>query len=146
MQLGDSVRLNEIISYLVTIGETPGRDVAIREFEKLVALLGYKFYCIFHEPKPIENPAQLIVAANWEPRWIERFVAKKYIAHDPTLKFLLRANRSFSWAHAVAAYENHPQFRRMQKMMQDARTVGLAYGHIYPIFGRNGLMGAATLG
>lgn len=140
------MRLNDIIRYLVTIGETPSRDVATREFEQLVELLGYKFYCIFHEPKPIENPAQLIVAANWDPRWIERFVAKKYIASDPTLKFLLRANRSFSWAQAVAAYEDHQQFRRMQKMMQDARTFGLVHGHIFPIFGRNGLMGAATLG
>ncbi|RYE55701.1 MAG: hypothetical protein EOP18_05505, partial [Rhizobiaceae bacterium] len=63
------MRLNDIIRYLVTIGETPSRDVATREFEQLVELLGYKFYCIFHEPKPIENPAQLIVAANWDPRW-----------------------------------------------------------------------------
>lgn len=139
------MRLNDIIRYLVTIGETPRRDVAIREFETLVGLLGYKFYCIFHEPKPVENPAQLIVACNWDQRWIERFAAKKYIASDPTLKFLLRANRSFSWARAVEAYEDHPQFRRMQKMMQDAKSFGLVHGHTFPIFGRNGLMGASTL-
>jgi len=140
------VRLNDIIRYLVMIGETPSRDVAARELEQLVELLGYKYYCIFHEPKPIENPAQLIVAGNWDPRWIERFVAKKYIVNDPTLKFLLRANRSFSWAHAVEAYRQHPQFNRMQKMMQDAATFGLSHGHLFPIFGRNGLMGALTLG
>lgn len=140
------MRLNDIIRYIVTIGETPSRDVATRELNTLVDLLGYKFYCIFHEPKPIENPAQLILAGNWEQRWIERFVAKKYIVSDPTLKFLLRANRSFSWARAVAAYEQHPQFSRMQKMMQDAKSFGLAFGHIFPIFGRNGLMGALTLG
>lgn len=144
--MGGSVRLNETIRYLVTIGEVPSRDLAIREFEALIDTFGYKFYCIFHEPKPIENPAHLIIAANWEQRWIERYVAKKYIVTDPTIKFLLRANRSFSWQQAVAAYEGLPHYRRMQKMMQDGKAHGLVSGHIFPIFGRNGLMGAVTLG
>lgn len=143
---GLRVRLNDIMHYLVAIGEVPTRDLAIKEFEQLIDSFGYKYYCIFHEPKPIENPAQLIIAANWEPHWIERYVAKKYIVSDPTIKYLLRANRSFSWAHAVRAYEGHPHYRRMQKMMQDGRAHGLVSGHIFPVFGRNGLMGATTLG
>lgn len=138
--------LNDIIRYLVAIGEVPTRDMAIKEFESLLATIGYRFYCIFHEPKPIENSAQLIVAANWEQRWIERYVAKKYIITDPTIKYLLRTNRSFTWTKAVAAYEGHPHYRRMQKMMQDGKAHGLVSGHIFPVFGRNGLMGAATLG
>lgn len=144
--MGGGVRLNDILRYFVTIGEVPSRDLAIKEFEQLIDAFGYKFYCIFHEPKPIENPAQLIVAANWEQRWIERYVARKYIVTDPTIKFLLRANRSFSWKTAVEAYEGHPRYRRMQKMMQDGKAHGLVSGHIFPVFGRNGLMGATTLG
>lgn len=143
---GERVRLNDIMRYLVAIGEVPSRDLAIKEFEQLIDTFGYRYYCIFHEPKPIENPAQLIVAANWEKRWIERYVAKKYIVSDPTIKFLLKANRSFSWARAVEAYEGHPHYRRMQKMMQDGKAHGLVSGHIFPVFGRNGLMGATTLG
>lgn len=140
------MRLNEIMHYLVAIGEVPSRDRAIKEFEQLIKALGYKCYCIFREPKPIENPAQLIIAANWQKDWVERYVAKKHISNDPTIKYLLRTNKSFSWAQAVAAYENHPNFRRMQKMMQDGKAFGLVFGHIFPVFGRNGLMGAATLG
>lgn len=132
--------------YLVAIGEVPNREVAIREFEKLIDRFGFKYYCIFHEPKPIENPAQLIVAANWPEAWIARYVEKKYIVTDPTIKFLLRANRSFSWEQAVEAYQNNPQYRRMQKMMQDGKAHGLVSGYIFPVFGRNGLMGATTLG
>lgn len=140
------MRLNDIMHYLVAIGEVPSRDMAIKEFEQLIDAFGYKYYCVFHEPKPIENPAQLIIAANWEARWIERYVAKKYIANDPVIKYLLRANRSFSWAQAEEAYKPHPHYRRMQKMMQDGRAHGLVSGHIFPVFGRNGLMGATTLG
>lgn len=140
------MRFGDIMHYLVAIGEVPTRDVAIKEFEKLIDTFGFKFYCIFHEPKPIENPAQLIVAANWPPNWIARYVEKKYIVTDPTIKFLLRANRSFSWEQAVEAYKNNPQYRRMQKMMTDGKAHGLVSGYIFPVFGRNGLMGATTLG
>ena len=69
--------------YLVAIGEVPTRELAIKEFEKLIDTFGFKYYCIFHEPKPIENPAQLIVAANWPETWIARYVEKKYIVIDP---------------------------------------------------------------
>jgi len=140
------VRVNDIMRYIVAVGEVPSRDMAIKEFEQLIDAFGYKYYCFFHEPKPIENPAQLIIAANWEKRWIERYVAKKYIVNDPTIKYLLRANKSFSWAHAAEAYKAHPHYRRMQKMMQDGAAHGLVSGQIFPIFGRNGLLGAITLG
>lgn len=140
------MRFSNIMHYLVAIGEVPTRDHAIREFEKLIDTFGFKYYCIFHEPKPIENPAQLIVAANWPEAWIARYVEKKYIVTDPTIKYLLRANRSFSWEQAVEFYRNNPQYRRMQKMMQDGKAHGLGSGYIFPVFGRNGLMGATTLG
>lgn len=140
------MRLNEIVRYLVTIDEATSRDLVIKEFEILINAFGYKYYCIFHEPKPIENPAQLIIAANWEKRWIERYVANKYIVNDPTIRFLLKANRSFSWERAVTSYEGHPHHRRMQKMTQDGKAHGLVYGHIFPVFGRSGLIGATTLG
>ncbi|MGV3550307.1 helix-turn-helix transcriptional regulator [Rhizobium sp.] len=140
------MRLNDIMHYLVAIGEVPVREKAIKEFEHLVGALGYERYCIFNEPKPIENPDQLILASNWTAEWTERYVAKKHISNDPTIKYLLKTNSSFSWAQAVASYEDHLNFRRMQKMMQDGRAHGLVHGHIFPIFGRNGLIGAATLG
>lgn len=139
------MRLNDVMHYLVAIGEVPSRDTATREFGQLISAIGYKQYCIFHEPKPIENPAQLIIASNWSKDWIERYIGKKHISSDPTIKYLLRTNRSFSWAQAVASYEGHQHSRRMQKMMQDARAHGLVFGHVFPVFGRHGLMGAATL-
>jgi LuxR family transcriptional regulator len=139
------VRHNDILHYLVAIGEVPDRDTAIREFEHLIHALGFAHYTFIREPKPIENPALLIIASNWDPVWVERYVAKKHISSDPAVKYLLRTNKSFTWDEAVAAYEGHPQLRRMQKMMQDGKAHGLVAGHVFPVFGRAGLVGAATL-
>lgn len=139
------MRLNDIIRYLVTIGEVADRDTAIKDFQSLTETFGYRYHCFFHEPKPIDNPAQLIVAANLEQRWIDRYVGKRYIVNDPIIRYLLKASKSFTWAQAEKSFQTHPHFRRIQKVMQDGRAHGLAHGHVFPIFGRNGLMGAAVL-
>lgn len=130
----------------MTIGEVPSAETLTLEIERLLDFFEFKYYCVFHQPKPIENAAELIVAANWPPEWVARYVAKKYIVMDPTIRFLLRANRSFSWAQAVEAYKDNPHYRRMKSMMADGKAHGLASGYIFPVFSRNGLIGATTIG
>jgi LuxR family transcriptional regulator len=140
------LRFRTILHFLVAIGEVPSAETLTREIERLLDFFEFKYYCVFHQPKPIENAAELIVAANWPPEWVERYVAKKYIVMDPTIRFLLRANRSFSWAQAVEAYKENPHYRRMKTMMADGKAHGLASGYIFPVFSRNGLIGATTIG
>jgi LuxR family transcriptional regulator len=130
----------------VTIGEVPTAQTLTREIERLLEFFGFEFYCVFNQPKPIENAAELIVAANWPPEWVARYVEKKYIVIDPTIRFLLRANRSFSWAQAVEAYKDSPHYRRMKAMMADGKSHGMASGYIFPVFSRSGLIGATTIG
>jgi len=132
--------------FLVAIAEAPTPEVLTGEIERVLQSFGFKYYCIFHQPKPIENAAELIVAANWPAEWVERYVTKKYIVIDPTIRFLLRANRSFSWAQAVDAYKGSPHHRRIKAMLTDGKAHGLVSGYIFPAFSRNGLIGATTIG
>jgi LuxR family transcriptional regulator len=134
------------LRFLVTIEEVPSAEILKDEVEQLLNTFGFKYYCVFHQPKPIENAAELIVAANWPAEWVKRYVEKKYIVTDPTIRFLLRANRSFSWAQAVEAYKDNPHYRRMTAMMADGKSHGLQSGYIFPAFSRNGLIGATTIG
>lgn len=131
---------------MVAIGEVPTAETLTRELEQLLEFFEFKYYCVFHQPKPIENAAELIVAANWPPEWVARYVEKKYIVMDPTIRYLLRTNRSFSWAQAVEAYQDNPHYRRIKSMMADGKAHGLASGYIFPVFSRNGLIGATTIG
>lgn len=143
---GFKLRFKTILHFLVAVGEVPSADTLTREIENLLGFFDFKYYCVFHQPKPIENAAELIVAANWPPEWVERYVEKKYIVMDPTIRYLLRTNRSFSWAQAVDAYRENPHFRRIKAMMADGKAHGLASGYIFPVFSRNGLIGATTIG
>lgn len=124
----------------------PSKDVLNNEIERLLDIFGFKFYCVFHQPKPIENATELIVSANWPAEWVQRYAEKKFIVIDPTVRYLMRAHRSFAWEQAVEAYKDNPHFRRMSAVMTEARAHGLSSGYIFPAFSRNGLIGATTIG
>jgi LuxR family transcriptional regulator len=138
--------IKNIVHFLVMIEEVPTAALLTAEVERLLASYNFKYYCIFHAPRPVENPAELIIAANWPPEWVARYVERKYILTDPTIRYLIRANRSFSWRDAVEAYQKNPHFQRMARMMSAGKTAGLGTGYIFPIFGRGGLIGATTVG
>jgi LuxR family transcriptional regulator len=132
--------------FLVAIEEVPSRETLTKEVLRLLASFGFKYFCVFHQPKPIENAEELIIDANWPAEWVARYVEKKYIIVDPTIRYLLRANRSFAWNDAVEAYKTNPHYQRMKKMMADGKANGLASGYIFPVFSRTGLIGATTIG
>jgi LuxR family transcriptional regulator len=136
----------EVMHFMVVIREVPDCQTLTAELERLLASYGFKYYCVFSNPKPIENAEQLIVAANWPAAWVERYVAQKYIIVDPTIRYLLRTNRSFAWHEAVDAYRDNPHYKRMKRMMADGKENGLASGYIFPAFSRTGLVGATTIG
>ena len=60
------MRFKIILHFLVAIGEVPSAEMLTRELERLLEFYEFKYYCVFHQPKPIENAAELIVAANWK--------------------------------------------------------------------------------
>jgi LuxR family transcriptional regulator len=146
--MGTEAGLNhtKIMHFMVAIREVPDSQTLTVELERLLASYGVAYYCVFSNPKPIENADQLIIAANWPASWVERYVAQKYIIVDPTIRYLLRANRSFAWHEAVDAYRDNPHYKRMKRMMADGKDNGLASGYIFPAFSRTGLVGATTIG
>jgi LuxR family transcriptional regulator len=143
---GPDVRVNDIVEFMDKTEAAQSARELNAEFEALLSKIGFKYYCIYHAPRPIDQTADLIIAANWDPEWVSRYVEKKYIVIDPTNRFLVRANRSFSWQEALDAYKDTRGYKRMKDMMADGRQNGLAAGYIFPAFSRNGLIGATTVG
>lgn len=46
----------------------------------------------------------------------------------------------------MAAFREDPHHRRMEQMMVDAYGYGLEDGYIFPIYGRNGILGSLSVG
>lgn len=140
------MNIHSLIQLLVVIEECRSADSVIVELERVLHSYKFDFYGLLRQPKPNTDPMSLVLAGRWPERWPNVYIAKKYVLIDPTIRYLARAQRPFRWRDTVAAFRADPHRRRMEQMMVDARSHGLMDGYIFPIHGRNGLLGNFTIG
>lgn len=138
--------INQIIHFLIVVEECRSPEEVIRELEKLLAAYGFDFYGLLKQPKPSDNPLSLVLAGRWPKGWPEIYVAKKYMLIDPTIRYLGLAQQGFRWRDAAPVFKDDPSIRRMERMMTDSVRHGLIDGYIFPVHGRNGLLGNMSVG
>jgi LuxR family transcriptional regulator, quorum-sensing system regulator SdiA len=107
---------------------------------------GFSFVGLLRQPKPNEDLMSLVLIERMPKDWAAHYIRKKFVLIDPTIRYLGHAQRGFRWSDTVRAHLEDPQFRRMERMMGDARKFGLEDGYVFPVHGRRGLVGNMTLG
>jgi len=140
------LNIHTLIELLVVIEECRSAEKVIEELERAVRSYKFSYYGLLRQPKPDADPMSLVLAGRWPEQWPGVYIAKKYVLIDPTIRYLARAQRPFRWRDTIAAFRNDPHWRRMEKMMIDARVHGLSDGYMFPIHGRGGLLGNLTVG
>jgi LuxR family transcriptional regulator len=140
------VNIHSLLQLLVVIEECKLAKNVVAELELVLRSYKFDFYGLLKQPRPNADPMNLVLAGHWPDKWPLTYVAKKYLLVDPTIRYLGRAQRPFRWRDAMAALKGDPLRRRMEQMMADARAHGLVDGYIFPIHGRNGLLGSMTVG
>ncbi|MEM6462779.1 MAG: LuxR family transcriptional regulator [Pseudomonadota bacterium] len=141
-----SERTTTIIDFLQSVNELKSQPEMIDQLETVIDACGFDYYGVIRQPKASEDPLSLVLAGRWPDGWPARYMEKKYVLIDPTIRYLGHARKGFSWAEAFPAFQSDPSRRRMQAMMIDALKFGLQGGYIFPIHGRRGLMGNLTVG
>ncbi|MBP1853050.1 LuxR family transcriptional regulator [Rhizobium halophytocola] len=144
--MGTTARIDRIVDFLGVAAEARTAPELVASFEALIATFGFDFYGVVRQPKPNENPMGLVLAGRWPQRWPETYIAKKYVLIDPTIRYLGHAQRGFRWREALAGFRGDPHRSRMERMMVEALRNGLEDGYMFPVHGRNGLLGNMTLG
>ncbi|MCP4318029.1 MAG: LuxR family transcriptional regulator [Hyphomicrobiales bacterium] len=135
-----------IIDFLESINDLETQPEIIDRLEAVMDACGFDYYGVIRQPKASEDPLSLVLAGRWPEGWPARYMQKKYVLIDPTIRFLGHARKGFNWAEAIPAFQSDPHRRRMQRMMIDALKFGLEGGYIFPIHGRRGLMGNLSVG
>lgn len=135
-----------IVQFLVLLGEAKNQEQATAQFESLVNSYGFDFYSVLIQPLPHLNLPRSILTARWPEGWIEVYTERKYSLIDPTSRWLRSAQRPFRWKEALLTLKADPHVQRMKRMMQEAARHGLHDGYLFPIHGRNGLLGSMTVG
>jgi LuxR family transcriptional regulator len=140
------VNIHSLIQLLVVLEECRKPAGVVVELEHVIRSYGFQYYGLLRQLKPSEDPISLVLAGHWPESWPQIYVSKKYVLTDPTVRYLAYAQRPFRWQDSLAAFRKDPHYRRMEQMMADAHSHGLKDGYIFPIQGRNGLLGNMSVG
>jgi LuxR family transcriptional regulator len=135
-----------VVQLLVLVGEIKTEAELTAQLESLLKAYGFEYYGLVIRPRSLQNPGGLVLAGRWPEGWQEIYEARKYALVDPTVRMLSIAQRPFRWRDAVLRLRNDPHRQRMQRMMQEGARHGLQDGYLFPVHGRNGLLGNMTLG
>ncbi|CDZ39838.1 LuxR family transcriptional regulator [Neorhizobium galegae] len=135
-----------VVQLLVLVGEIKTEVELTARLESVLKAYGFEYYGLVIRPRSLQNPDGLVLAGRWPEGWQEIYEARKYALVDPTVRMLSIAQRPFRWRDAVLRLRNDPHRQRMQRMMQEGTRHGLQDGYVFPVHGRNGLLGNMTLG
>jgi LuxR family transcriptional regulator len=144
--LGALLNITLIVQFLVLLGEAKTAEQARAQFESLLAAYGVDFYSVLIQPLAHLQQPREVLAARWPKGWAELYVQRKYSLIDPTLRWLRMAQRPFRWKDALLNLKADPYRQRMKRMMQEAARHGLHDGYLFPIHGRNGMLGSMAVG
>lgn len=138
--------INSIVQFLVMGREHENPKTLLADFEHLLRQYRFEYYGILMQPRPHQDPMTLVLAGKWPNRWPETYIANRFVLIDPTVRYLGRATGAFRWRDARKAMKSDPQKRRMDQMFKEAAKFGLEDGYIFPVHGRQGLLGNMTMG
>lgn len=140
------MNIHSLIQLLVVLEECKKTESVIEELENVLHSYGFQYYVLLRHPKRSVEPWGAILAGDWPEKWSQVYATKKYFLIDPTVRYLAQTHRPFRWRDGLAAYRRDPHQRRMEQMMADADQHGLHDGYIFPVHGRNGLLGSMSIG
>ncbi|TNM60939.1 helix-turn-helix transcriptional regulator [Aliirhizobium smilacinae] len=140
------MNITMIVQFLVLLGEAKTQEQVDAQLEGLVSSYGFDFYSVLIQPLPQLKLQRSVLAAQWPENWTELYAQRKYSLIDPTLRWLRAAQRPFRWKEALLTLKADPHRQRMKRMMQEAGRHGLHDGYVFPIHGRNGLVGSFAIG
>ena len=143
--LGAVLNVQLIVQLLVLVEEARGPEELTQRLESLLTAYGFPFYGLRLHQKPHHDTVGSAIVGRWPRGWTEIYASRKYVLIDPAVRILSIAQRSFRWRDAVLALRGDPHRQRMERMMQEATRYGLDDGYVFPVHGRNGLLGSMTL-
>ena len=113
--------------------------------EAVVDEAGFVYFTLTRQPLLHNDQESLVLAGRWPSGWPDIYVKRKYATIDPTLRYLGYCQRGFSWHEAALFFEEDAQFKRIARMLKQAKKFGLEDGYVFPVHGRQGLAGVLNV-
>lgn len=101
-----------------------------------------RYFIISGIPGPYDGLVDKIVCHNLPAAWVDLYVARNFIVHDPIVRECLTSSNAFCWSDIKPKYARDTQ---ATEVMRQAEAHGLKCGVCLPIHGLNGYEGGVSL-
>ncbi len=130
----------------LTAAETSGSvEDLVGAFEAFLKAWGSAHYALLRLPVTQETTLFRVLCEHLPERWIEFYMERGYHLIDPVLRHLNSAQSFYCFAEADRAFEKDTHRRGIERLAVDRKRFGVADGHIFPVYGRLGLVGAVII-
>lgn len=103
--------------------------------------LGVEHFVFCGLPPAHENIDTHVVLDAWPAGWADHYAQQNYVAIDPIVKQIKQTGNIVNWSEALA---QEPVSKRAQRLMDEARASGMAYGFTVPLYSRTYAQAVAT--
>jgi LuxR family quorum sensing-dependent transcriptional regulator len=97
-------------------------------------------------PQPGTSSSQQkdhVLLCDWPNEWLERYLTRNYVDHDPVVSHLKLLRAPFQWREAV---QSMPADKSSDEVMRDAREFKLRDGLAFPLVTLEGQIALVSLG
>lgn len=138
--------MNAVLKFLdAKRNEEEGAESIRERISHAINELGFDYFTLVRQPGPESQASDIMLEGKWPKGWPELYVKRKYAAVDPLIRYLGHSQRGYRWREAMEAFREDSHYKRMERMMVDARRFGLEDGYVFPVHGRRGLVGVLTV-
>lgn len=138
--------MNAVLQFLETKrNDEEGAESIRNRISNVIDELGFDYFTLVRQPGPESQAWDIMLEGKWPKGWPELYVKRKYAAVDPIIRYLGHSQRGYRWREAMEAFLEDSHYKRMERMMVDARRFGLEDGYVFPVHGRRGLVGVLTV-
>lgn len=139
-------QFDDTLNYIGKIQKAPTAEQVCAELLSVTSRFGLTGLLAGTVPDPNTPLAQQkrhVLLCQWPTDWLERYVARNYVDHDPVVCRMKQSPGSFTWSEANDTAGRDPACRQV---MGDAGTYNLRDGYAFPLFMLDGTPVMVSLG
>lgn len=131
----------DIMSTIDLIEQQTSSDAILQAIRNVVMPYGVEHFIISGLPDPRTRLQSAVLLSHIPSEWFERYISENYVVDDPVARRCFATSEPFAWSEAPYDEQHEP---RSHRIMQEARSFGLAEGFCVPMHLEGGALGGVS--
>lgn len=139
-------QFDETLNYINRVQKAPTVEQVCAELLSVTSKFGLNALLAGTVPDPntpLAEQKRHVLLCGWPVGWLERYMARNYVDHDPVVCHMKRSPGSFKWTEANEVLADDPS---SLEVIGDAGSFDLRDGYAFPLLTLDGTAVMVSLG